>query len=261
MKNQTDNAETWAIVCTAVNLGISGAYVLLCLIPPVRHMIEGSKIEGLLIFLMVGWWAAGVAIITDSKHGVAVDGTGSVSNGNVYYFGWAGFVSSVTLLVSYMRTAFNVDIEGEIQSRGARLNHWAALVATSIVVMAASTQVYVLSCAIPNDQRTAEHNGTYCSRAVYGLSVGASSLFLALVIILLKLCLSKMPLFLETLCAYALAPAWIVGVCFITSSSGPGSGLGNLYYFTWLSFILSFMLAASITDERNKKNSLSDDVV
>jgi len=260
LTNQTSNFERWAVICPAVNLSLSGLVVLLYLIPPTRRIVEGGKIEGLLIFLMVGWWAAGVAIITDPKHGVAVDQNGNVSNGNVYYFGWAGFVTSVTLFVSYMRTAFNVDIEGEIQSRSARLNLWSALIATSVVVMTSSAILYSTRCAVPNSQR-GDYGGTYCMRCLYGTIVGASALGLAIVMISLKLCLSKMPLILETLAAYALAPAWVVGVAFITSNSGPGSGLGNLYYFTWLSFLLSFMLAASVTDQRNKKDDLSSDVV
>jgi len=258
LTNQTASFERWAVICPAVNLSLSGLVVLMYLIPPLRRIIEGSKIEGLLILIMVGWWAAGVAIITDAKRGVAVDQNGSVSNGNVYYFGWAGFVSSVTLFVSYMRTAFGVDIEGEIQSRSARLNLWAALLSTAIVVMASSAQIFAVSCAIPNAQRQSFANGTYCMRALYGTCIGACAVFLALLIISLKFCLSKMPLILETISAYLLAPAWIIGVCFITSNSGPGSGLGNLYYFTWLSFLLSFMLAASVTDERKQKNMASD---
>jgi len=260
MKNQTAIYEKFAVICPAVTLSLSGLVVLLFLVPPTRRIVEGTKIEGVLIFLMVGWWAAGVAVITDPKRGVAVDSNGNVSNGNVYYFGWAGFVSSVTLFVSYMRTAFNVDIEGEIQSRSARLNLWSALIATSVVVMTSSSILYSTRCAVPDSQRSI-YGGTYCMRCLYGAATGASALGLAIVMIALKLCLSKMPLILETLAAYALAPAWIVGVAFITSNSGPGSGLGNLYYFTWLSFIISFMLAASVTDQRQKKDDLASDVV
>jgi hypothetical protein len=39
------------------------------------------------------------------------------------------------------------------------------------------------------------------------------------------------------------------GVAFITSAKGPGSPIGNLYYFTWLSFLCSFMLVASCYDD------------
>jgi len=260
MSNQTGAYEKFAVICPAVNLSLSALVVLLYLIPPVRRFIEGSKVEGLLIFLMVGWWTAGVAVITDPKRGVATDSNGNVSNGNVYYFGWAGFVSSITLFVSYMRTAYNVDIEGEIQSRSARLNLWSALIATSVVVMTSSAILYDTRCAVADADRDI-YGGTYCMRSLYGTCVGASALGLAILMVILKLCLSKMPLILETLAAYALAPAWITGVILITSNSGPGSGLGNLYYFTWLSFLISFMLAASVTDQRHKKDDLSSDMV
>jgi hypothetical protein len=210
---------------------------------------------------MLGWWCAAVAVITDSKNGVAVDENGAVSNGNVYYFSWAGFVASITLFVSYMRTAYGVDIEGEIQSRAARLNLWSAMIATSAIVCGSAVIVFVRSCkslSKNNPDRPAFATGPYCFRTIYAMSVGASGVFFAMIVVALKLCLSKMPLILETIISYALFPAWCVGVALITAHSGPGSGLGNLYYFTWLSFLLAFMLAASTTDDRKRKDLASD---
>jgi len=259
--------EQWAMVTTAVTLSLSGLVVLLYIVPPTRRFIEGKALERILILLMVGWWCAAVAVITDTKHGVAVDNSntnsaGSVTNGNLYYFSWAGFVSSITLFVSYMRTAYGVDIEGEIQSRAARLNLWSAMIATSAIVCGSSVVVFLRTCKslshAANSGRPAFADGQYCMRTIYGISVGGSGLLLAILVVALKLCLSKMPLIVETIFSYALLPAWCVGVAFITSKKGPGSGLGNLYYFTWLSFIISFMLAASATDDRKRKDLASD---
>ena len=39
------------------------------------------------------------------------------------------------------------------------------------------------------------------------------------------------------------------GVAFLTSAQGPGSPIGNLYYFTWLSFLCNFMLVASVYED------------
>ena len=42
---------------------------------------------------------------------------------------------------------------------------------------------------------------------------------------------------------------WIFGVAYLTSDQGPGAPLGNLYYFTWGSFLSAFMLLASCFED------------
>lgn len=138
------------------------------LCPFTRGCIENRKLEGLLIIIMSGFSAAAVAFISDPKDGIAVDNNGAVTNGNVYYFAWAGFVSSITLLISYLRSAFNVDVVGEIQSRSARLNLWSALIATSIAVMASSANIFANQCTGPSHSSS----NFFCIRTLYAVALG-----------------------------------------------------------------------------------------
>lgn len=112
--------------------------------------------------------AAAIAVISNSKHGIAVNANGAVTNGNAYYFAWANFVTSVMLFVSYLRSAFRLDVTGEIGGRSARLNLWAALLATSIVVMASSANIFADSCVAK------DHTGSnrFCVRTMYGVALG-----------------------------------------------------------------------------------------
>ena len=50
--------------------------------------IVGTKLEGGLCLLLVVFWVALVAVVTDSRQGLAVDEVGAVDNGNLYYFSW-----------------------------------------------------------------------------------------------------------------------------------------------------------------------------
>jgi hypothetical protein len=51
-------------------------------------LIVGTKIEGALCLILVVFWVALVAVVTDSRQGLAVDELGAVDNGNLYYFSW-----------------------------------------------------------------------------------------------------------------------------------------------------------------------------
>jgi hypothetical protein len=56
--------------------------------PITSILIVGTKIEGILCCILSIFWVATVSVVTDSRHGLAVDESGAVSNGNLYYFSW-----------------------------------------------------------------------------------------------------------------------------------------------------------------------------
>ena len=147
-------------------------------------------------------------------------------NGNLYYFLWAGFIRSIMLLVNYLRHMFNVDVAGAIRNRSARLTAWSALLATSLVVMGASANFFDTTCG------GGEQNGK-CSRAVFGIVLGALSTLASVGIVGIKIATSKAPFLVEVAAASLLLILYIFGVSIITSQQGPGAPLGNLYYFTW----------------------------
>lgn len=211
--------------------------------PISSSLIVGTKVEGLIILVLTGFWAATVSIVSDASNGLAV-GSGSdgvtVTNGNLYYFSWAGFVSAVMLIVSYLRDIFGLDVADELRSRSARLPQWAALLAAQLVVMGASANVFDQKCA-----GTQLESDTYCARTTYGIALGCIGTAFALVIVGMKITTSVASFVIETLVSVLLTIMNGFGVALLTSAQGPGKGLGNLYYFSWISLLVSFMLIAS----------------
>merc|ERR1712165_33430 len=191
----------------------------------------------------------GVAVVTDSRQGLAVDEVGAVDNGNLYYFSWAGFVCSILLLTSYLQDAFGINVAGELRNRSPRLSLWSAHLATAIVVMGSSANFY----------------DSTCGSAVYGIVYGAMATLGAVAIVGLKIATSKAPFLAEIMVAFILVVLCGFGVAFITSQRGPGAELGNLYYFTLASFLTSFMLLASCVEDYNNaavsqsSSSMDDD--
>jgi len=211
--------------------------------------IVGTKVEGALCVLLVIFWVALVAVVTDSRQGLAVDNVGAVDNGNLYYFSWAGFVCSILLLTSYLQDAFGINVAGELRNRSPRLSLWSAHLATSIVVMGSSANFYDSTCGLGNDDK--------CSRAVFGIVYGAIATLGAVSIVGLKIATSRAPFLVEILIGFILVVLCGFGVAFITSQKGPGAELGNLYYFTWASFLTAFMLLASCVEDYNAAASTS----
>ena len=203
-------------------------------------LFVGTRVEGIIILILTAFWAATVSIVSDTRNGLAVDNiTGSVTNGNLYYFSWAGFVCSVMLIVSYLRGVFGVDLAGEIKNRSARLTQWSALLAAQLVVLGASANIFDSDCS------PLANTVAFCKRTEFGIAVGTIGTAFALAIVAMKIATPSASFLAEAVIAVILTVLNGFGVAFITSPAGPGAALGNLYYFSWISLICSAMLVAS----------------
>ncbi len=171
--------------------------------------IVGTKIEGGLCALLVIFWVALVAVVTDSRNNLAVDEIGAVYNGNLYYFSWAGFVCSILLLTSYLQDAFGINVAGELRNRSPRLSLWSSHLACSIVVMGASANFFDASCGLGENEK--------CGRATYGIVYGALATLGAVGIVGLKIATGRAPFLIETFVAFTLVVMSGFGVAFITS--------------------------------------------
>jgi len=250
------NNERWSVACSAITFSITAIVFIMHLHPISSLLIEGTKIEGFLCVLLAAFWIATVSIITDARYGLAVDDTGAVKNGNLYYFSWAGFVCSILLVVSYLRHVFGVDVAGEIRTRSARLTLWSAHLACSLVVMGTSANYFDNTCGVRDDD-----NNTKCNRAIYGIVLGALGTLFAVAVVAMKVATTKAPFLVEVGLSFILVVMYCVGVAVITSSDGPGAPLGNLYYFTWLAFLSSFMMIASCFEDFNAAKAVNSQEV
>ena len=242
------------MVCSAITFTVTVIIVILHLSPIFSHFIVNTKVEGVVCVILAAFWAATVSIVSNAKTGLAVDtqagASNTVVNGNLYYFSWAGFVTSILLVVAYLRGVFGVDIAGEIKNRSARLTIWGGMLACALVVMGSSANVFDKDCSPPQIE-----TNTFCKRAKLGISLGAISTVFALVVVGMKMATSVAPFILEAVLSFLLCVMNAFGVAFLTSPKGPGSPIGNLYYFTWLSFLCSFMLCASCYEDYSSVSS------
>jgi hypothetical protein len=226
------------------------------LLPNFSHFIVNTKIEGVIIIVLSVGWAVTVSIVSNANSGLAVDNgaENTIINGNLYYFSWAGFVTSIVLVVAYLRGVFGVDVAGEIRSRSTRLTLWAGMLACALVVMGSSANVFDKFCS-PQVETDA-----FCKRTKYGISVGVISTIFALAVVGFKMMTTVAPFMMEAGMAVFLAIMNGFGVAFITSAKGPGSPIGNLYYFTWFSFLCSLMLVAGCYEDYTASTGVVENV-
>ena len=70
-KNESGaNSDTkWVVTCSAITFAFSLLIVLSHMSSVLGSILLGNKIEGLIVFLLTGFWAATVAIVTKTTGG------------------------------------------------------------------------------------------------------------------------------------------------------------------------------------------------
>jgi len=246
------SSKNWAIACSAITFSVTFIVVAMHLNSVSSLFIVGTLLEGIIIVILNIFWVATVWSVTDDK-GIAMTASGAVSNGNIYYFSWAGFVCAVTLLTSYLAGKFQVDVAGELRNRSKRLTTWSAHLASAMVVMGSSASIYDNKCT------AFKFSDTLCSRSLYAICIGCISSFIALIIIGMKIANASAPYMLESGFAFLFLICYGVEVALVTSPRGPGAPLGNLYYFSWAAFLSSFFLVASIVEDYNNARNPAEE--
>lgn len=158
------------------------------------------------------------------------------------FYRWAGFFTAIVLLVSYLKSSFGLDVAA-YRSRAARMSVWGGLLAASLIVMGSSLRVF---------KRSECHGDTedFCRRTKFGISCGVLGIAFSIGMVAMKLLASAAPLAVEFGSSIILTILNGFGVAYITSPSGPGSPIGNLYYSMWIAFLCSALLVAGCWEQR-----------
>lgn len=225
------------MAASAVTMGITAITAFMHVVPSLHPLINGSIIEGLLSLIMVALWAAIVAIVTKTDNDLAFISATQELNANLFFFSWAGFITSLVLLVSCLKSAMGVDLLGEMHQRAARLTHWAMLIATTFIVMGSCMRIMSEDCEGAANKEN--HSTEYCRRTEVGIALGGAGFAASVSVVVLKIfCRMKYPT-LEFLPALGLTCMNAVGTWYLTSSDGPGNSISNLYFGSWLSFLVA----------------------
>jgi hypothetical protein len=163
------------------------------------------------------------------NNGIAVAGI-SVINANLYFFSWLSFAAVLFLSGSLAQETAGVDVT-KTPPKSAR---WYGLCASSLVVMGSAVRIFKAgSCG--------DDVGTeFCKRTKFAVSVGVVSFVFSMV--LTYLTQKGLTIMLETIATMVLLIMWCFGTGYVTFGSSPGAQIGNLYFATWISFILCVFL-------------------
>lgn len=203
--------------------------------PCVGSVILGTRFEAIITIVCLAFAIILVAIITGPGHGLAVDDDGAIAYGNQYYFAWVALFTCFVITQNMVATMFGINVAESIKTRSKSFSYWMALLFSSVVVMGSSAEYHGRQCGGMD-----ERPQPFCSRCVFGITVGVIGVFFSGGIVVMKIVHGlASPFLIEVGICLWLALLYLFEVGFVTDNKGPGAPLGNLYYFSWISFLLT----------------------
>lgn len=160
-----------------------------------------------------------------------MEADGAVSLANLYYFTWAGFVTSVVLLASYVESSYGISVTSSFQngrndnatsentkSPSMAFIYWSALMVSSLIVMGTASDIYNRNCEVDADFKPQP----FCSRSVFAISAGVMGTVSSLAVIVAKMLYVSIPFLGEIFLCAILFLLYTFELVYATAADGPG---------------------------------------
>lgn len=162
-------------------------------------------------------------------------------NANLYLASWASFFCIFWIVGALVGEMYGIFFGNIVKSNvQTRQGKWYALLAASVVVMAASVRVYT---AFECDLQVMKAAPT-CAASTYAIAASVIATATALLLTLTGCFTSVIARRIEGAGAVLMVPIWSIGLGFITFGEGPGRSIGNLFFATWAAFVISCLIVA-----------------
>jgi quinol-cytochrome oxidoreductase complex cytochrome b subunit len=188
-----------------------------------------------------GFWSAVIPVVMDPRNGFAVSEDGIV-NANLYFFSWAGLIMSFIVFIGH------INERNQQTKRIAFIETpsiWACLCVTSCITMVSASRLFNVDECTAKDSGGPDSEPGHCSRLTWGVSLGLTSTLLSVAWPACHAFASeKMTELVEPVLSTLVLILWVFGISYITfgGSKAPGASVGNLYFATWGSFVISAYL-------------------
>lgn len=242
--------EAWILSVGAISflLSLSAIVMYLCF----RNIFVSNIPEAVMVGLLIAFWAAGLPTIMNPNNRIAVatpadTNVGSVVvNANLYFFSWCAFCCTIFLCASLLQDTMNISLS----LIAAKVARWFALVASTLIVLGCSVRTYkAASCSDPEGDSDSNTTTEYCKRCKLAISLGVIGFAISTIMTTLLLLKQQLTAFSEFAINTVFLILWCFGVSYITFGASPGSTIGNLYFSTWITFLMSvFSFAVSFRE-------------
>lgn len=251
----TTSRESYCLATAIISLIFSIFFIAGNLVDRLGNMVVGNCIENVASAIVVALWVMAITFIQNPKYETATaindNGQEIIIYANLYFFSWLNFVAAIYLFGNVIRDnlAYNP-----------KFSQWVLLFASSVVLTATSTSLHADICELADP--------VVCDRLKYALAVGGLGIIFSLVSIFATM-FGFMGKFLEIGTSALSCIFYFFGVVVLTTSKGPASTMGNMYFSVWGGMFISAALlfggifanraGSNVNSNANNQHSMQND--
>lgn len=227
---------------------------IMCLGSVSYLFINSNLVGGTLSVVMFMIWLVALLISMHSQRSWAVNAIGDIKIANLYYFTWASIVTAGLNMSTYPIKML------DWRKKDTKTVLWFGLVKVCFVILGASFHIWHNiqdSCTVKDIESGAID---FCSRTVFAIIVSLVGMAVAGAVTLTRLLVKWCcPAFyphvqshVEMIISAFLVLLFGVALALITGIGGPGQSVGDLFYGSWLAFLVSLGLGMACYSEIQK---------
>jgi hypothetical protein len=200
---------------------------------------------------------ADLIITMHSEDSWAVNGIGEIQMANLYYFSWGAIFVAGLQMTSYAKPILGNHDESDL------FVLWAANVKVCMVTLGASLHIWHNisdSCApagVDDSLGDMTVSDMFCARTKLGIGVAVTGIISGWSCTISRVLgcpiTSRYRTLVETLLSIFLIIVYGAGVALLTGMGGPGQSVGDLFYASWLSFVVSVAIFVTSVDQLQKQ--------
>eukprot|EP00548_Thalassiothrix_antarctica_P010150 CAMPEP_0194163504 /NCGR_PEP_ID=MMETSP0152-20130528/80078_1 /TAXON_ID=1049557 /ORGANISM="Thalassiothrix antarctica, Strain L6-D1" /LENGTH=623 /DNA_ID=CAMNT_0038873503 /DNA_START=639 /DNA_END=2510 /DNA_ORIENTATION=- len=251
-ESELDMAQRYVIFAPSLVAAVCACQFLLCLQQQTYRIVSQLWLGGLISIFMVAICMATLIITMHTESSWAVNAIGEVQVANLYYFVWASMLTAGLQMASYVEKYL------QLKSKDYTTVIWIAVVKVCFVILGAGYHIWhnIAGTCTLDDIRS--WTVTFCSRTVLAIVVSFTGMIASALIAVMRVIFTmrtftkaiiRLRAHLEMIVSLFLVLLFAAALALITGIGGPGESVGDLFYGTWLAFLIAIVLVQSCFDE------------
>ncbi|KAI2498289.1 hypothetical protein MHU86_16216 [Fragilaria crotonensis] len=243
--------QRYVISAPSIVAVICACLFLLCLKTSTYRIVSQMWLGGLLSVLTCGVCIATLVITMHSESSWAVNGIGEIQIANLYYFTWASVFTAGWLMMSYAKNYLGLNDKDYVTAI------WAGICKVCFVILAAGFHVWRNISDVCTVDYIRSGAVTFCSRTVISMAVAFAGMLISGLIAAVRVLITttcpnakgRLMADVEMVASVFLVLLFGPPVALITGIGGPGQSVGDLFYATWLAFLVALGLVVACFEE------------
>jgi len=180
-------------------------------------------------------------VIQNPNNNIAV-GVSSIIDANIYFASWGAFLCSMLLCGKIGQEIYGFDIAGRVSPLvKTRAGKWYMMLFSSALVLMASVRAFLAESCDADSMSMAPK----CNQTKLAIATGVVGTIFAGSVTGVTLKSGSLKLIYEWNAALVMVAISCFAMAYVTAGEGPGSSVGNLYFATWVTFVLSILILTS----------------